>query len=297
MILRAGNGASISRRDAILMVLVAFLWALCFPGILWGLPMAAPLPFAALRSALAGFCLCVIGILGGRTFPTTRRAWSSVIGLAVTYTYISVGSMFLAASHVSPGLATALVSVQPILVAILAGLYFRERLSRRAWGGMLLALAGILLTVVSSDFAKYEQLDWIGFVLILVSTIASAIAYLIYKAAALELDPVVGNGLQLLLGAFMLSGTAYYLPNQHILWNSIRLWSSIIVLSGFTTALALVIWQRLLQRNLLVTLNAFTYLTPVFGMSLGIIMFHERPGVTTFIGVLVMLIGVAMVVI
>ena len=57
----------LSMRTVAGMILVAFLWAICFPFIVVGLPDAPPLLFAALRAFLAGLGLILIAFRqGGR---------------------------------------------------------------------------------------------------------------------------------------------------------------------------------------------------------------------------------------
>jgi len=55
------------------MVLVAILWAICFPFITVGLPDAPPLLFASIRASLAGACLIAIGMRMERGFHCSFR--------------------------------------------------------------------------------------------------------------------------------------------------------------------------------------------------------------------------------
>jgi len=56
---------SLSPQVIVGMVIVALLWAICFPFITVGLPDAPPLLFASLRAFLAGACLIIIGLKMG----------------------------------------------------------------------------------------------------------------------------------------------------------------------------------------------------------------------------------------
>ncbi|PAU80335.1 hypothetical protein CK501_07740 [Halovibrio salipaludis] len=73
-------------RDPLLMVLVAFLWAICFPLIQVGLEGAPPLVFAASRAALAGALVLVLAAWLGRPWPRgwTNLAMIAAIGLSFT---------------------------------------------------------------------------------------------------------------------------------------------------------------------------------------------------------------------
>ena len=56
-------------RDILLAILVAFLWAICFPLIEIGLEDASPLPFAAVRAGLAGLMVLLLAVALRRPWP------------------------------------------------------------------------------------------------------------------------------------------------------------------------------------------------------------------------------------
>lgn len=274
------------------MVLVVFFWALCFPGIVWGLPAATPLPFAALRSTLAGAALLLVGWWYKYPLPKSTRGWLATLGIALTYTFIGIGAMFLAAGRMQPAIATVLANTQPLMTALLAIVLLGERPPLRAWSGMLMALAGVGLMVWHAGGA------WRGYggagaiVLVLVSALGTGAANLIYRAAGQDIDPITGNGLQFACGGALLGAAAWFQPDEHIVWTSTRLWLSLFVLSIFTTAAANVIWQRLLQRYPVSQLTPFSNLTSIFGFALGILVTGALPSMEAIIGIVLVVFGV-----
>lgn len=102
---------SLSMRTMAGMVLVAFLWAICFPFIVVGLPDAPPLLFAALRAFLAGLCLILIAVGKGRRTSFSPRGFLMLTVIGFSYTGMGLGGMFLGAGKLGPGLATVLANV------------------------------------------------------------------------------------------------------------------------------------------------------------------------------------------
>jgi drug/metabolite transporter (DMT)-like permease len=51
------------------------------------------------------------------------------------------------------------------------------------------------------------------------------------------------------------------------------------------------LWFATLERVLLSRANAFTFLTPFIGLSLGVAFFGERPGVTAIVGLIIRALG------
>ena len=63
----------LSRNTLALLLLVMFLWALCFPLISIGLITSPPLYFAALRALVAGASLLVVAFILHCPFPRHAR--------------------------------------------------------------------------------------------------------------------------------------------------------------------------------------------------------------------------------
>ncbi len=102
---------------ALRLLAVMVLWASCFPLITIGLDLAPHLAFAALRAAVAGFCLIALGTLYGRPLPDSGRSWIQIVVVALGATSMGFLGMFHAAEFVSPGLATVIANVQPIIAS------------------------------------------------------------------------------------------------------------------------------------------------------------------------------------
>lgn len=103
---------------------------------------------AALRSFVAGAGLLLPAIVLRRTWPRGWRVWLGLLGTGLTVTSMGFGGMFLAGGLVSPGLATVLANVQPLIAAVLGFFLLRERLGPRRQVGLLLGFGGILLVAL-----------------------------------------------------------------------------------------------------------------------------------------------------
>lgn len=65
-----------------------FLWAICFPLIVWGLPYAPHLTYASMRGFLAGIALLALAQVLGRPQSRDLNIWLILIaiGLGATTT-------------------------------------------------------------------------------------------------------------------------------------------------------------------------------------------------------------------
>lgn len=128
--------------------MLIFLWSTGFVGAKWGLPYAEPFTFVAIRFALAAVILTVFAWTVRAPWPST---WSEVGHIAVVGVLlhgIYLTGVFYAIWRGAPAwVASLLTSLHPLLTALLAGPYLKERVTARQWIGFLLGFSGVLLVV------------------------------------------------------------------------------------------------------------------------------------------------------
>lgn len=123
------------------------LWAACFPLISLALGDASHFTFALLRALLSGCVLLAAALVLKRTFTQNLRVWIILFGIGLGATTLGFMGMFHAAEYVAPGMATVIISAQPLLAAMLAHFALNERLGLNAQFGLVLGFVGIVLIV------------------------------------------------------------------------------------------------------------------------------------------------------
>lgn len=283
-------------RNILLMVLVAFLWAICFPLIQVGLSSASPLAFAATRAALAGVLVVLLAIWQRRPWP---RGWINlgvIAAIGFSFTGLGLGGMFLGGGKISPGLATVLANVQPLIAAVLALIFLNERFTRRIGAGLLLGFVGVVVMSTPSlsgpsQLASMQAILWIG-----LGAIGTAVGNILLKVQAGRCDVLMVTGLQLLIGAVGLAAAVQAFGEGWEMTWTIPFAASLIGLAVFGTALVSALWYHLLSLAPLNWLNTFSFLTPVFGLLMGGLFFGERLGSVQVIGILITILGIQLVV-
>jgi drug/metabolite transporter (DMT)-like permease len=277
------------------LLIVVLLNAACYPLITAGYAYAPLLSFATLRALVAGLALALLAVLLRCPFPHGLRAWSVLGAIGASTTSLGYLGMFHAAEFVSPGLATVIANSQPLLAALLAQLFLRERLSITQHLGLLLAFAGIVAISAQQLTIDRGAGFAIGLTYIILAASGLAIGNVLMKSLGNRADPLVAMATQLLLGSIPL-GFAAVLRGQPlaIIWTP-RFVASLLGLALPGTALAYWLWFAALERVPLSRANAFTFLTPFVGLLLGIAFFGERPGAVILAGLLLTSAGVALV--
>lgn len=271
-----------------------FLWAICFPFITVGLEYAPPLLFGSLRALIAGGSLLYLAYLLGRDRPRGLRVWCDLTLVGITATSVGFWGMFNAGGILAPGIATVLTNTQPLIAAVLGYYLLKEVLKSKGLVGLILGFLGIIVICIGSLITD-NAITVRGVVYVLIGTIGIAISNVILKRIAGQVDVLSAMGWQLFIGAVPLGLLGLALEEAHsIQWG----WSFIVnllVLSLVGTSLVFVLWFWVLQHAPLYQLNSYTFLTPIFGMGLGVVFFDETVSALQLSGILMSFYGIWLV--
>lgn len=277
-------------------VVVMLLWAACFPLIVMGLELAPHMAFATLRALLAGGVLVVLGVLTGRAWPIGASAWLLLALVGLGATTLGFLGMFHAAEFVAPGAATVIANTQPLLAAALAAVVLNERIGPIGATGLGLGFLGIIAiagTGPAGPAGGNGQALGVGYILL--SAIGITVSNVVLKRLAGTVDPVMAVGTQMLIGAVPLAilSVATESPTD-ITWSPTFV-TSLLGLALPGTALAYWLWLTVLESSTLNRANAFSFLVPVFGVAIGVVLYGERLTLTSWVGVAVTVAGIILV--
>ena len=282
--------------DAALRLLgVMVLWAACFPLITIGLDLAPHIAFAALRAGLAGVCLIALGFLRHRPAPVGVRPWILIVVVGLGATSMGFLGMFHAAEFVSPGLATVIANVQPIIAAVLAHAFLGERLKVIGKLGLAVGLAGITFIALPGLAADNIQGYSIGIAYVVLAATGVSVGNVAIKRLTGQVDPIMAMGFQLLIGAVPLALLSMLTEDVSSLTWSIEFVLVLVALAVFGSSLAFWLWFETLERVSLNRANAFTFLVPIFGLMVGAAFFGERLEAIQGTGVVLVLTGIFLV--
>src|SRR5580765_4129811 len=143
------------------MLVLYVVWGSTYLGIAIAVDTIPPFLMAAARFLLAGAILLAWSIAReGRSFVRpTRREWrdSAIVGALL----LGGGNGLVAFGEqtVPSGIAALLVGLMPVWVAILGGIFLRDRLPRLAVIGIAVGFAGVAILVGPSAFGGGGSLD------------------------------------------------------------------------------------------------------------------------------------------
>jgi drug/metabolite transporter (DMT)-like permease len=274
------------------LMLLATLWGASYSFIKLGVATIPPLTLIAARTLIAGVLLLVVMRWRGVKLPRDAANWRRFLFQACLNSVIPFSLIAWAERSLDAGLATILSSASPIFTFLLTFAIARhEPVTARKLFGVLAGSAGICLIVgVQALSGLGEQLA------AQIAVVAATIAYAgaaIFGRGFKGLDPMAPAAGSLLCGAAILVPVSIVVDRPWTLAPSSSSMLALLGLAVFSTALAFVIYFRLIQTLGSVGTTAQAYLRVPIGVALGVFFLGETLTSTAWIGLGCVVIGVA----
>lgn len=246
------------------------------------------------RFSLAALWLVIYMFFRKESLKVTRREFSVLAALGILFSLSSL-SLFYSFNYMDAGVASTMLFVYPVMVALIMMIFFKEKPSVKTLISITLALCGILLLYRGDG---QVALDGFGVLLVMVSSLTYAIYIVLQDLKQIGLSPAKTNlyvTLFCLLGIVIQSFTS---PEAHLsLLPSGRAWFYAVFLSIVPTVLALS-FLTIACRNIGSTPTAIIgALEPLTAVLIGICIFGEAFTLRLAIGIALILSAVVLIVI
>ena len=180
-------------------VIFVLLWSTGFVGAKYILPYAEPFVFLTIRYFFATLILVLIAKAMGEslriTWPQVKQSMLVSVFLHVIY----IGGVFYAVFiDIPAGITAVIVSLQPILVSVLAIPLLGEKLSYRQVFGLLLGFVGILFLLspklLEGDLSTGFSTP--GIICCIIALLGTTIGYLLQKKGGADIPFLAGTAVQ-----------------------------------------------------------------------------------------------------
>jgi drug/metabolite transporter (DMT)-like permease len=277
-----------------MLLLLAAVWGASYLFIKVAVEEIEPAPMMAARTLLAaavlgGYLLWRLG--GERAAAELRTAWRHCLVLGVLNAALPFWLIAWGEKHIDSGLAAVVQASVPIFNALLVLRFLpHERLNASRALGLVIGIVGV--AVVTGFHPEGGGIAIVGTLAIVLSSLAYAGAG-VYGARAVSgtAGPVLATGSMLVGGLILLPFALFQLPAELPGWKAT---GSVAALSLLGTALAQLILFRMLAQHGSARLSLVTYLMPGFALVYGALLLDEEIGVTTLLGLALILGGVAL---
>jgi drug/metabolite transporter (DMT)-like permease len=270
-----------SRRAWLLLAALSVLWGMPYLFIKFAVAELSPPVIVAGRAALAAMVLLPIALgsgvlrrLRGRVGVIFVLALVHVVGPFLLITYGEV--------YIASGLTALLLATQPLIIAVLA-LRFdaTERVDGRRLAGLGIGLLGVA-AVVGFDIGAKDHNGLLGAGLVLLAGVGYACAAFLVKRKLSDVPPLaVAAGTMSVTSVLLAPAALLTLPPTA---PSLKATGSVVVLGLFSTALALVLFYRMIVIAGAGAASLVSYTSPAVAVFLGVLVVNEPLTPFTVIG-------------
>jgi drug/metabolite transporter (DMT)-like permease len=277
--------------------LFVFLWSTGFIGAKYIVPYAEPFTFLTIRYVLAAAILFAIAYAFKQPLKLNREQFKASFAVGMLLHVIYIGGVFYAVSlGVSAGISAVIVSIQPVLVSLLAVPLLGERLRWVQVVGLFLGVAGIALLllpkVFQGDYTASTSL--VGIFICVIALLGTSGGYLIQKKVGSDIPFLSGTGTQYAVSAIVFVVLSFTTEEQIIEWVPAFIFGLAYIVLMLSIA-SIVLLYGMLRIGSASKVSSLYYLVPPVAAIQAYFLFGEVIGPIGIIGMALAAIGVVLV--
>jgi len=286
MTLQSGN------KKWVYLIVLSIIWGSSFILIKKSLIGFTPLQLGALRILISGFFVFLFGYKTIKTLTKTNWKWLIISGFIGTF--FPAFLFAFAQTEIDSAVASILNSLVPLNTILLGFAVFKIASTRRQIIGVIIGFFGTALLIIEgAELNPHQNYLYAG--LVLISGVMYGANVNIIKRYLQDVKAItiaVGNFAAIVIPAFIvLLFTNFFSKETFQGQDFVMSLVYVIILSAFGTALAKVMFNKLVQIATPVFASSVTYLMPIVAVIWGL-MDGEGFGLLQGLATILILIGV-----
>ena len=267
------------------------LWSGGFTALRAGLAYAEPLTYLALRYGLVLLVLVPLFVFLRPPLPRNPLEWThqAVIGLLVQTLYFGLAYIAMRLG-VSAGLQALIVSLQPILVGILAPGLVHERVGLIQWLGLGCGIIGAALVIISRSAVDAASAS--GILCSFGALLGMTAATLYEKRFGVAQHPVTSNLVQYAVGFAAVLPLAWALEGLQAVWTG-RMIFALLYLAVGSSLIAVTLLLAMIRRGEASRVSALFFLIPPIAAVIAWLLIDEAMPPIAWLGMVLAAAGVA----
>ena len=279
----------------LLIIIAVIFWGSSFIATKVALKELSPETIISLRLIIASVFLFITAILLKKDFSINLKSHGFVFILAliaVFHLMIQVtGLKYTTASNTGWIIGTA-----PIFMAILAAIFFREKIGLLKVAGIIIAMFGLLLLIGKGNITNVDFIKNKGDLLVLASAFTWGVYSMVNKKISLSYSPLMTILYLFIMMAVIIIPFNLNTASVNSVVNlSLNGWISILFLGLFCSGIAYVIWAYSLRDLESAKVGAFLYFEPLITVFAAWVLLNESITVLMIISGMIITLGVVLV--
>jgi drug/metabolite transporter (DMT)-like permease len=274
------------------LVLLSLMWggSFFFTGV--AIKEIPPFTLAFIRIAVAAVIPIVILVASGRFVRLDRATIGGLFVMGIINNVIPFNLLFWGQSHIASGLASIFNATMPLFTVVVAHFVTHdEKMTPGRMAGLVLGFAGVVV-MLGPELVRDLSTNVLAQVACLVAAFFYAISA-VYARRFRGLPPLVVATGQLSASTLMLAPLVFIdrpwtmpMPSIPALWAALGI-------AVISTALAYLVYYRIITKNGATNVSLVTFLIPVTAILLGVLFLKETLTLSEFLGFALIGLGLA----
>lgn len=278
----------------IYLIVLSLIWGSSFILMKKALLGLTPMQVGAFRIIITAIFLMVIGFK--RILKLTKKQWYYLLLNALLGTFFPVFLFAYGIDKIDSSIASILNSFTPLNTLVFGALFFGIGFTKRQAIGVFIGLAGTILLILKGAELHPNQ-NYFYAILILIASVGYALNVNILKKYLQDVDAItiaVANFVLMIVPAFIILWNTHFFETFQPTHINVMAMVYMTILSVFGTALAKIMFNKLVQMTTPIFSSSVTYIIPIVAITWGILD-GEKISFIQFIAGLVILLGVYLV--
>ena len=290
---------SMGMREWLMLITLSLLWGGSFFFVGVAVAELPPLTIVTLRVGLAAITLWIIVLFMGLSLPKSPNVWVAFLIMGLLNNVIPFSLIVWGQTHIASGLASVLNATTPLFGVIVVGLLLvDERATAMKLVGVAVGFLGVVMMIGIPSLDSVKQ----GTILAQIAILGAALSYAFASVfgrrfKAMGLKPIIIAAGQVTGSTGLLAPVAFYVDGPLALLGpgspSIIVWASILTLAVFSTALAYILYFKILASSGATNILLVTLLVPVSAIFLGLLFLNETLQWVNLAGMALIAIGLS----
>jgi len=246
------------------------------------------------RYGLSVLILAGMMLLQKQSFGIKKKELGIAATLGVIFAISSI-SLFVSFKYMDAGIASTILFIYPVMVAVIMAAFFKERITPITILSILLSLAGIGLLYQDDSGTT---LSTIGVSLVILGSLAYSIYIVAVNKSSINLPPVKLTFYVMVFGTVTILVHSFFDASNHIqMLSTPSMWGWAVMLAVFPTVISLVLMVVAVKEVGSTPTAIMGALEPVTAVIIGITIFNEVFTIRLAWGILMILSAVTFIII
>lgn len=276
-------------KDLLAFLALSLAWGSSFFWIKIAVQEVGPFVLVALRVLFGILGLAIVLLFNRPKEMPDRRTWQTLLVLGITNTALPFVLISWAEQHIDSAVAAILNSSMPLFTLLIA--HFTIADDKMTWQKVIGVLVGFFGVVVltARDLGGDVRLNLLAQGAMIAAVLCYAGSTVFARRNTQNISPVV-RALIPLLSADAVIWTGALLVEKPIAFPSMTItWGALLWLGIIGSCIAYLLYYYLLHSVGPTRISMVTYMFPVVGVALGVLLLNERLDISLIVGALLVL--------